>query len=106
MFDLGLDVEMTEYEEIMDTLLSIFDADTSFDEVASIDFDGVDSTSNREVLRELNQALSENFAAPNYRPEENRFKTVTPKELQELIVHKKKTNTKWGVQLFQVVFKF
>jgi hypothetical protein len=36
MFDLGVDVEMTEYQENMETLLSIFDADTSFDEVASI----------------------------------------------------------------------
>ena len=114
MFDLGLDVEMTEYEENMDTLLSIFDADTSFDEVASIDFDGVASTSNREVLRELNQAFStersENFAAPNYRPEGNRFKTVTPKELQELKEKRQslstKKNTKWGVKLFQGVFKF
>ena len=81
MFDLGLDVEMTEYQEIMDILLSMFDADTSFDEVNSIDFDGVASTYNREVLRELNQAFSterrENFAAPNYRPEGKRFKTVS-----------------------------
>jgi hypothetical protein len=65
MFDLGLDVEMTEYQENIDILLSMFDADTSFDEVASIDFDRVASTSNREVLRELNQAFStersENF---------------------------------------------
>ena len=36
----------------------MFNADTSFDEVASIDFDGVASTSNGEVLRELNQAFS------------------------------------------------
>ena len=68
MFDLGLIVEMTEYQENMDILLSMFDADISFDEVASIDFDGVASTSNREVLRELNQAFStersEHFAAP------------------------------------------
>jgi hypothetical protein len=58
MFDLGLDVEMTEYQENIDILLSMFDAYTSFDEIASIDFDGVASTSNREVLRELNQAFS------------------------------------------------
>ena len=73
MFDLGLDVEMTEYQENMNIQLSMFDADTSFHEVASIDFDGVASTSNREVLRELNQAFStersEHFVAPNYRPE-------------------------------------
>lgn len=88
MFDLGLEVEMTEYQENIDVLLSIVDADTSFDEVASIDFDGIASTLNREVLRELNQAFSiersETFAAPNYRPEGKRFKTVTPKELQKL----------------------
>jgi hypothetical protein len=58
MFDLGMDVEMMEYQEDVDILLSMFDADTSFDEVASIDFDGDASTSNREVLRELNQAFS------------------------------------------------
>jgi hypothetical protein len=37
LFDLGLDFEMTEYQEHIDILLSMFDADTSFDEVASID---------------------------------------------------------------------
>jgi hypothetical protein len=88
MFDLGLDVEMTEYQENVDLLLSMFNADTSFDEVASIDFDGVTSTSNGEVLRELNQAFStersENFAAPNYWPKGKRFTTVTAEELQEL----------------------
>jgi hypothetical protein len=60
-----------------------------FDEVASIDFDRVASTSNREVLRELNQAFStersENFAAPNYRPEGKRFKTVTAEELDDIL---------------------
>ena len=98
MFDLGLDVEMTEYQENMETLLSIFDADTSFDEVASIDLNGVASISNGEVLRELNQAFStersENFAAPNYRPERNRCKTVTPKDLQELKEKKQSLSTK------------
>jgi hypothetical protein len=114
MFDLGLDVEMTEYQENMDLLLRMFNADTSFDEVASIDFDGVASTSNREVLRELNQAFStersEHFAAPNYRPEGKRFKTVTAEELQELKEKRQllstKKNTKWGVKLFQGVLKF
>jgi hypothetical protein len=52
---------MTEYQENIDILLSMFDADTSFDEVASIDFDRVASTSNREVLRELNQAFSTDY---------------------------------------------
>ena len=97
MFDLGLDVEMTEYQENMDIQLSMFDADTSFDEVASIDFDGVASTSNREVLRELNQAFSsersEHFVAPNYRPEGKRFKTVTAKELQEFKVKRQSLST-------------
>ena len=98
MFDLGLDVEMTEYQEHIDILLSMFDTDTSFDEVASIDFDGVASTSNREVLRELNQAFStersENFAAPNYRPEGKRFKTVTAEKLQELKEKRQSLSTK------------
>jgi hypothetical protein len=114
MFHLGLDVEMPEYQKNMDILLSMFDADTSFDEVASIDFDGVASTSNREVLRELNHAFStdrsEHFAAPNYRSEEKRFKTVTAKELQEFKEKRQslstKKKTKWGVKLFQCVFKF
>ena len=98
MFDLGLDVEMPEYQKNIDLLLSMFDADTSFDEVASIDFDGVASTSNREVLWELNQAFStersEHFAAPNYQPEEKRFKTVTAKELQEFKEKRQSLSTK------------
>ena len=114
MFDLGLDVEMTEYQENIDILLSMFDADISFDEVASIDFDGVASTSNREVLRELNQAFStersEHFTAPNYWPEGKRFTTVTAEELQELKEKRQslptKKNTKWGVKLCQCMFKF
>jgi hypothetical protein len=109
MRDSGARPDLGKYDELMQKKLSyppfgvffwwtmtafilcifvMFDADISFDEVASIDFDGVASTSNREVLRELNQAFStersEHFAAPNYRPEGKRFKTVTAEELQEL----------------------
>ena len=108
MFDLGLIVEMTEYQESMNILLSMFDADTSFDEVASIDFDRVASTSNREVLRELNQAFSTKEAKIS-QPQ-----TTGPREkgsqLSQLKNYKNaknkgshcppKKNTKWGVRQF------
>jgi len=76
---------MTEYQENMDILLSIFDKDVSFEEAQSIEFDGNVSTSNREGLHELDQAFlserTENCAAPNPK---KRFKTVSDKELQKL----------------------
>ena len=114
MFDLGLIVEMTGYQESMDILLSMFDADISFDEVASIDFDGLASSSNREVLRELNHAFStersEHFAAPNYGPRKKGSK-LSPLKNYKNSKQKgshcpPKKNTKWGVNLFQCVFKF
>ena len=78
MYYLGFDVPtMTEYQNNMDILLGIFDEE----EVQSIESDGDVSTSNREVLQELDPAFmperTANFTPPNPSPRpQKRFNTV------------------------------
>lgn len=81
MHDHGFDVPtMTEYQHYMDMLLGIFDEDVSFEEVHSIYLHDDVSTSNRDVIQELKQAVmlerKDNFTPENPSPRhEKRFNT-------------------------------
>lgn len=96
MYDLGFDVpRMTEHQNNMDILLGIFDEE----EVQSIEYDADVSTSNREVLQELDQAFmperTANSTPPNPFPRpEKRFNTVWDEELQELKENRQSLSTR------------